>query len=75
MESPTKSTLRRSITVQNLVGIAAVLSIMRKFEFYSPWTVSGTTPMSRYQQGKTKLDLLEQCFDAVGGAAGRASGL
>ena len=28
--------------------------------FTAPWTVSGTTRMSRYQKGKTNLDLLEQ---------------
>jgi len=28
--------------------------------FTPPWTVSGTTWMSRYQKGKTNLDLLEQ---------------
>jgi len=28
--------------------------------FYAPWTVSGTTRVSRYQKGKTNLDLLEQ---------------
>jgi len=28
--------------------------------FMSPWTVSGTTQVSRYQKGKTNLDLLEQ---------------
>ena len=26
----------------------------------APWTVSGTTWVSRYQKGKTYLDLLEQ---------------
>jgi len=25
-----------------------------------PWTLSRTTPVSRYQKGKTNLDLLEQ---------------
>jgi len=28
--------------------------------FTAPWTVSGTTQVSRYQNGKTNLDLLEQ---------------
>jgi len=28
--------------------------------FMDPWTVSGTTWVSRYQKGKTNLDLLEQ---------------
>jgi len=28
--------------------------------FYGPWTLSGTTRESRYQKGKTNLDLLEQ---------------
>ena len=28
--------------------------------FMAPWTVSGTTRVSRYQKGKTSLDLLEQ---------------
>ena len=28
--------------------------------FYGPWTLSGTTQLSRYQKGKTSLDLLEQ---------------
>jgi len=28
--------------------------------FMAPWTVSGTTWVSRYQKGKTYLDLLEQ---------------
>jgi len=28
--------------------------------FTDPWTVSGTTWVSRYQKGKTNLDLLEQ---------------
>jgi len=28
--------------------------------FTAPWTVTGTTRLSRYQKGKTNLDLLEQ---------------
>jgi len=28
--------------------------------FTAPWTLSGTSRVSRYQKGKTKLDLLEQ---------------
>jgi len=28
--------------------------------FMSPWTLSGTTRVSRYQEGTTNLDLLEQ---------------
>ena len=28
--------------------------------FTTPWTLSGTTWVSRYQKGKTNLDLLEQ---------------
>jgi len=28
--------------------------------FTAPWTLSGTTRVSRYQKGKTNLDLLEQ---------------
>jgi len=28
--------------------------------FTAPWTVSGTTRVSRYQEGKTNLALLEQ---------------
>jgi len=44
--------------------------------------LSGTTQVSQYQKSKTNLDFTEvrdseclQCFDAVGWAAGRASGL
>jgi len=28
--------------------------------FTAPWTLSGTTRVSRYQKGKTNLDLLQQ---------------
>ena len=28
--------------------------------FTAPWTLSGTTHVSRFQKGKTNLDLLEQ---------------
>jgi len=28
--------------------------------FTAPWSLSGTTRVSRYQKGKTNLDLLEQ---------------
>jgi len=34
--------------------------------FTAPWTVSGTIRVSRYQKGKTNLDLLEQ--DIVSGS-------
>jgi len=30
------------------------------YHFMAPWTVSGTTQVSRYEEGKTNLDLLEQ---------------
>jgi len=39
---------------------AATTTTTTTTTFYGPWTVSGTTRVSRYQKGKTNLDLLEQ---------------
>jgi len=39
--------------------IAACLLLLLQL-FYGPWTVSGITWLSRYQKGKTNLDLREQ---------------
>jgi len=38
--------------------------------FTAPWTVSGTTQVSRYQKGKTSLDLLEQEIVSDSGISG-----
>jgi len=47
-------------TAAAAAAAAAATTTTTTTTFYGPWTVSGTTRVSRYQKGKTNLDLLEQ---------------